>query len=498
MLACLSHSSAAVTHTTCYPAYSKNRPYVSDADSHEAPPTGLTPWMERAFCSPGRSAVQTSANSDSYEGQDMVSSFSDNGKPGPDSNEVNRGECYPARGRSNDRPTNLATEPGLAGINGFRTVLAEAVAEMVCGKHAGSYDRVFVFDCRGMREYEAGHIHGAVPPDRVLVTLDHLMLGRKHFSDNYKKPFALLFHCEFSQERAPAVASVWINLCDARWKSEYPGRRMPFLNLLIKSGYKTFVEGYEQLCCGMEQSKYLTQIGANKTDTQLWNRARSSSDVSELDSGNRSKLSLRCRREENGPPKTMQPTAFSLEPKSGDTDDVVTPLRGECDDSVTLRLLGYMDKQHEDVDNEKFVIYSSAALIERADDDDQWDERRRKHPCIRRRCEVLDNTDENTLFSAVYFKQIKKKQCLELPNQKLLTDACFTPNCGGLMSGCYFQQSECGCKVLKGEEVQREMMSLSSCQQLWRRLLSSLDVSRDEPCDDMELLRRAHCGIEQK
>lgn len=115
----------------------------------------------------------------------------------------------------------------------LRYVSPEVLASLLDGKYSIDYE---IIDARYPYEFNGGHIKGA----RNLFTKD--MINEVFFGENSppvdeKSKKILIFHCEFSSERAPAMMKHLRKL--DRAKHRYPKLDFPEIYVL-KGGYKAF------------------------------------------------------------------------------------------------------------------------------------------------------------------------------------------------------------------------------------------------------------------
>lgn len=102
---------------------------------------------------------------------------------------------------------------------------------------AGEFDiPMLVLDCRYSYEYDGGHIPGALRVGAVEMV-------RRLFADNVNSPsrVAIVFHCEFSQERGPKAARYFRRLDRDHNIMRYPELTFPDVYIL-DGGYKRYAE----------------------------------------------------------------------------------------------------------------------------------------------------------------------------------------------------------------------------------------------------------------
>jgi M-phase inducer tyrosine phosphatase len=103
-------------------------------------------------------------------------------------------------------------------------------------------DNFAVCDCRYAYEYDGGHIAGAVSA----TSLDDL------FNTFFEQPSpntAVVFHCEFSQNRGPEVAGLFREIDRDKNKLVYPALFYPNVYIL-DGGYRQFYTDHPDLCEG--------------------------------------------------------------------------------------------------------------------------------------------------------------------------------------------------------------------------------------------------------
>jgi rhodanese-related sulfurtransferase len=101
------------------------------------------------------------------------------------------------------------------------------------------FDRLLVVDCRTEREYNAGHIKGAVRRHPFDTNFDQL------YAEEYSPTTLFVFHCEFSASRGPRAICRFMRLhADA-------GRQGNTLHaVLLLGGYTAFFRLHSELCEG--------------------------------------------------------------------------------------------------------------------------------------------------------------------------------------------------------------------------------------------------------
>ncbi|KAE8262536.1 hypothetical protein A4X03_0g2381 [Tilletia caries] len=127
----------------------------------------------------------------------------------------------------------------------------------------GGFDDVVsgytVIDCRYSYEYQGGHIPGAVNLRTLDEIKEYLLTPRSGLNANSDKlpprtttgtnrahKHVLIFHCEFSQKRAPKMASALRDL-DRSLAQDWPQCHYPELYIL-SGGYAGFYKFYPAMC----------------------------------------------------------------------------------------------------------------------------------------------------------------------------------------------------------------------------------------------------------
>ncbi|KAJ6229202.1 cdc25-like protein phosphatase twine-related [Anaeramoeba flamelloides] len=144
----------------------------------------------------------------------------------------------------------------------LNTISSETMCDLLEGKYNNFFDHVIVIDCRFNFEFEGGHIEGAhnwnIPKE----------IFPKLFCEGIKKKACLVFHCEFSQNRGPAMCRL-IRKTD-RQINQYPNLYYPQCYVL-EGGYREFFntnQRTKKFCypCSyqeMKDKKFRTQLGSS-------------------------------------------------------------------------------------------------------------------------------------------------------------------------------------------------------------------------------------------
>lgn len=126
-----------------------------------------------------------------------------------------------------------------------RAICSEQLAKLLTGAYDDHFSQVVVVDCRWPYEFKGGHIRGAISRYTKEAVMEEFLPSLP----TYEQRTAIVFHCEFSQQRGPAQFK---NLRDADRKhnlDRYPEMFYPFL-FLLEGGYRKFYASYPELCDG--------------------------------------------------------------------------------------------------------------------------------------------------------------------------------------------------------------------------------------------------------
>ena len=133
--------------------------------------------------------------------------------------------------------------------------------------------QLFLFDCRYAYEYKGGHINKAI------FCPSEIGLKELFFSEVKMEKVIIVFHCEYSSKRAPAMIDKFRNMDREKNRGNYPELWYPDVYLL-NGGYKQFYDSYPEYCSGyvpMEQNKGVQMNQRNQLSRQLFQHQHSSS-----------------------------------------------------------------------------------------------------------------------------------------------------------------------------------------------------------------------------
>lgn len=104
------------------------------------------------------------------------------------------------------------------------------------------YQRLLIIDCRYPYEYEGGHLPGAINVNTLEAIDEMLFAAAEGMADTI-----LVFHCEFSSERAPRMALHVRNKDRLLNAHRYPHLQYPEVYIL-EGGYKNFFLTHPDHC----------------------------------------------------------------------------------------------------------------------------------------------------------------------------------------------------------------------------------------------------------
>lgn len=134
-------------------------------------------------------------------------------------------------------------------INGrhqdMKTVTPDTLAQLMKGVYKSTVLSYKVVDCRYPYEFKGGHIKGALN----IFTRDGIVSGllSQTLQHDKEKRSIVIFHCEFSSERAPNLCRFLRNQDRECNKDSYPQLCHPEVYLL-EGGYKAFFASFKELC----------------------------------------------------------------------------------------------------------------------------------------------------------------------------------------------------------------------------------------------------------
>ncbi|XP_063289890.1 M-phase inducer phosphatase 1-A-like [Pelobates fuscus] len=123
----------------------------------------------------------------------------------------------------------------------LKYINSTTLAQLLRGSYKDIVQKYWVVDCRYPYEFAGGHIKGA----KNLFREEHIAEEFLKHPSLPESRTVLVFHCEFSSERAPKLCRLLRNM--DRKANVYPLLYYPELYVL-KGGYKDFYETFKVLC----------------------------------------------------------------------------------------------------------------------------------------------------------------------------------------------------------------------------------------------------------
>ena len=136
-------------------------------------------------------------------------------------------------------PTQIPTLP-LSGS--IPRITGKTLCDMLSGVYDECFESLFIIDCRFKYEYDGGHIKGAHninSPDDLIACFFQQIQQRALF----------VFHCEFSHNRGPQMASIFRSIDREENKDRYPYLFYPNVYIL-DGGYRKFYQEHPDFCDG--------------------------------------------------------------------------------------------------------------------------------------------------------------------------------------------------------------------------------------------------------
>lgn len=121
----------------------------------------------------------------------------------------------------------------------------KTLSDVLDGQYSHIFDETMIIDCRFEYEYEGGHIDGAVNHCEREALADKLFDPYTDYSSHKKT--LLVFHCEYSELRAPRMAEFIRSRDRAVNEDNYPRLTYPEVYVL-HGGYSSFYESYKSRC----------------------------------------------------------------------------------------------------------------------------------------------------------------------------------------------------------------------------------------------------------
>jgi rhodanese-related sulfurtransferase len=126
----------------------------------------------------------------------------------------------------------------------IKRISRSTMAQVLSGDFAHLYKKAIIVDCRYPYEFHGGHLPNAINVC-ALDSIDKILFEDSSLEDSHST--VVIFHCEFSSERAPRMALHVRNFDRVLNASNYPNLNYPQLYIL-DGGYKNFFLQYPDRC----------------------------------------------------------------------------------------------------------------------------------------------------------------------------------------------------------------------------------------------------------
>ncbi|GFS90142.1 m-phase inducer phosphatase [Trichonephila clavipes] len=130
----------------------------------------------------------------------------------------------------------------------LKSISPDTLAHLMQGEYKEKVQTYTIVDCRYPYEFEGGHIQGAKNIYTKEDILDNFFTIQCGSAENT----IVIFHCEFSSERAPKLCRFLRKMDREFNQGNYPRLQHPEMYIL-EGGYKAFFQEYKELC---EPQKY--------------------------------------------------------------------------------------------------------------------------------------------------------------------------------------------------------------------------------------------------
>ncbi|SPQ96650.1 protein-tyrosine-phosphatase [Plasmodiophora brassicae] len=143
-------------------------------------------------------------------------------------------------GAAVDGPAELA-EPALPTVDAAGRSIPLVSCDIVAALISEGRDDVLIVDCRYDYEHAGGHLPGAVSVN----TFEALVQLHEDLRHSPRRPVIVVFHCEFSQQRAPKSFAAFRAL--DRAANIYPLLTFPQM-FVMEGGYRQFFHTHPTVC----------------------------------------------------------------------------------------------------------------------------------------------------------------------------------------------------------------------------------------------------------
>ncbi|KAH3758871.1 cell division cycle 25d [Pelomyxa schiedti] len=138
-------------------------------------------------------------------------------------------------------------------------IKTSTLASLLRGDFRAFVDQVLVFDCRYDYEYRDGHVVAAInlPPESDARVLLHRLLFGGLELEAIASRTLIIFHCEFSQKRGPAMYRYFNQMDRSNYNGHHNFSRVgkTYQAFLMAKGYSSFHAKFPDLCGGYTKMK---------------------------------------------------------------------------------------------------------------------------------------------------------------------------------------------------------------------------------------------------
>lgn len=168
-------------------------------------------------------------------------------------------------------------------------ISSETLRDIIEGKYSDLNMKLIVVDCRFDYEFRGGHIKDALSAAKPNKLIEKLIRDPDEGA-------IVVFHCEFSSERAPKVAGFFRDIDREVNRVNYPKLYYPHVYIL-DGGYKKFYTDYPEHCEGGYIP--MNHVDYKNTELQLSNTIFRN-EIQDLIDKKRALIARSIRNNENG------------------------------------------------------------------------------------------------------------------------------------------------------------------------------------------------------
>lgn len=121
-------------------------------------------------------------------------------------------------------------------------ITGKTLIEILRGAYDSLFNNLYIIDCRYKYEYEGGHIKGAI-------NINDPRVLHSAFFESIHPNSIVVFHCEYSQQRGPKMASIFRHFDREANKEKYPNLFYEKVYIL-NGGYREFYNLHKEYTTG--------------------------------------------------------------------------------------------------------------------------------------------------------------------------------------------------------------------------------------------------------